>query len=1115
MAGDTSFSQSQLLSSLVMLYQSLQEYLLKFSQASNVDFMEDTSFTWVGSNGEENTMTIPSIGYIKSDITSIKDQLESLISNNDDIISLKYKDGTVRSFEMKKVSQLIDALNGVSDTSFSIPQTIKYKNNWMFESFLNPLLVLPVDVTSLISDTDIKKFSVRRVILNKPTESAIKIFTDSFSGHNDLDYYQSLAILNNYGIKFNLDDNEYELASAINAKRGNFSVLRKTTTKRNDGSNIILYELDKLYYVNVLSKDSSGYTSLNRGDVLLTSDDTEYEIVDINVPTRQVSLVRRFGHSNINVGVDVLKIKPEAYRVPELQVNVGYNEYELIFVKPISNQLDLTTDQWTKGFAIYTNDLSIQLNDGSTIGLPEYYDKYVSDFGMVLLNSAKEKEVPAAIGIKPDSPILDPANLSVVCINRHVSDSEESSQLLSQMSTVASTKKEISGYNDEIEKKKASIGKDNATVESTQVTQKEIAALTEKKRNAQNLLSTSLSSIASAIQNGNNVVVSPKYRIRGYVNIPEPKMGEYGKQEVIQMIISYRYTSLNGSSANNNTMTIIDSEGNKVSAFYPQWNEIRSCIRKKVYDEKLGIYVWGEEDLSDANTDHINLVDIPITRGEIVEIRAKAVSEAGYPLNPLESEWSDVVSISFPAEFEAANESEYLAEQYLIENAISEFNQELIARGLDDHLSDTVFINDRHFVHSLDNIWYGYSSLESTRLISAKEKIDELEKKINALSASVTTTYGSINVMIYDMNEGSGIPVVVENNSKVLFTNVYSKANGGYNGHILGNTYTVKITNPAQTLLELVSYFGDGSGAVPDSEGSTYNDYAELKYDKVPIHVYSNQNPDYETYTNKLGYQSKQVKNQFVFFRYNDLEGNPLYYEPDMTGVSESKDGWKIHNFVINPDKPGQLNLWCEEENSLVNSNSYNPTEFCVDSSMPKKYLNGANTWADVEYPVYNNSYDKSKYMNFLHTKCMSLTDGFRSDETGMVYYQQAAYFNKVLYPGDTERNESNYAAKICFDTARDVYFIGKNTCGMYLYPSIKERAQINVDDNSKKLSGDMSVSFEIKVQYRLTDRADNIGGVKDNESVAYVKRLGVDIYRNSVNSPRFSFDIEVKCMYK
>ena len=605
-------------------------------------------------------------------------------------------------------------------------------------------------------------------------------------------------------------------------------------------------------------------------------------------------------------------------------------------------------------------------------------------------------------------------------------------------------------------------------------------------------------------------------------------MGEYGKQEVIQMIISYRYTSLNGSSANNNTMTIIDSEGNKVVAFYPQWNEVRSCIRKKIYDEKLGIYVWGDEDLSDATTDHINLVDIPITRGEIVEIRAKAVSEAGYPLNPLESEWSDVVSISFPAEFEAANESEYLAEQYLIENAISEFNQELIARGLDDHLSDTVFINDRHFVHSLDNIWYGYSSLESTRLISAKEKIDELERKINLLSASVTTTYGSINVMIYDMNDGSGVPVVVENNSKVTFTNVYSKANGGYDGHILSNTYTVKITNPAQTLLELVSYFGDGSGAVPVSEGSTYKDYSDLRYDKVPIHVYSNQNPDYETYTNKLGYQSKQVKNQFVFFRYNDLEGNPLYYdvEPTYPTTADSNtfypksidtiktDG--LHNFAVNPNTTGNFSLWVSENGSpLSQSNNKGANEFCVSSEMPKKYLNNATNWYDAILP--DQVEGKSTYMNFLHTVCMSVDDSDKYDGTeGPRYYQQAAYFEKKLgtYDKDSKKSEQ-YAAKICFDTNRDVYFIGKNTCGMYLYPSFKERKTIWVDDNSRKLAGDMSVSFDINVQYRLTDRLGYVGGDITAKDLSFTKRLGVDIYKNSVNSPRFSFDIEVKCMYK
>jgi hypothetical protein len=85
----------------------------------------------------------------------------------------------------------------------------------------------------------------------------------------------------------------------------------------------------------------------------------------------------------------------------------------------------------------------------------------------------------------------------------------------------------------------------------------------------------------------------------------------------------------------------------------------------------------------------------------------------------------------------------------------------------------------------------------------------------------------------------------------------------------------------------------------------------------------------------------------------------------------------------------------------------------------------------------------------------------------------------------------------------------------MYLYPSFKERKTIWVDDNSRKISGDMSVSFDIKVQYRLTDRLGRVGGDVNAKDLSFTKILGVDIYKNSVSSPRFSFDIAVKCMYK
>ena len=41
----------------------------------------------------------------------------------------------------------------------------KTKNNWFFESFLSPLLYVPIDVTNYMAD-DISKFEVRRVIVN-------------------------------------------------------------------------------------------------------------------------------------------------------------------------------------------------------------------------------------------------------------------------------------------------------------------------------------------------------------------------------------------------------------------------------------------------------------------------------------------------------------------------------------------------------------------------------------------------------------------------------------------------------------------------------------------------------------------------------------------------------------------------------------------------------------------------------------------------------------------------------------------------------------------------------------------------------------------------------------
>jgi hypothetical protein len=78
--------------------------------------------------------------------------------------------------------------------------------------------------------------------------------------------------------------------------------------------------------------------------------------------------------------------------------------------------------------------------------------------------------------------------------------------------------------------------------------------------------------------------------------------------------------------------------------------EYTTPIRKKVYDKNKGVYVWAPENVDNADAQNINQIDIPIQKGEKVEIQIASVSEAGWPNNPHVSIYSDPVSISFPSD---------------------------------------------------------------------------------------------------------------------------------------------------------------------------------------------------------------------------------------------------------------------------------------------------------------------------------------------------------------------------------------------------------------------------------------------------------------------------------
>ena len=1144
-------TQSQLMSNLVTIYGSLQEFLVKLSQ-STTSFSDYTAVDWIDQNGNAQTINIPSLGFMKSDIDILKSQLETLISNNGDSIVLQYNDGTVKSFDMVKISSLIDTLNSVDGSQFTIPSEFRAKSNWFFESFLNPLLVTSVNISQFLTDSKINRFAVRRVIVTTNTANDITFFDNNFKGKNNIVYDDAISILSNAGASYNIDDNEYDLPSAINKHIGNFNVLQITqSTSTVDGSAypIMYYTLDKLFYTDIIN-NKNGNTFLAVNDILLTSDDTEYVVLSIDKSTNRVLLQRTFGSSSINVGVGVLKIYPQIYRIPELQINIGYNERELIFIKPISDTFNLTTNSWSNGFGLFTNELSIIMSDNSVTTLDNFYTKYVSDFGLIMLNFAKEKQIPAILGLKPNSPVLTSTDFTVVNVNDHITDTNSINDFKTQISNKEALQNQLDEINKSINENKAKLNNSATSNNQTRLTiQKTINDLNTTKAGVQKQLTTILDQLALNINTNPNLTYNPEYRVRGFTAIPDPRVSEYGTQDIVQMVYAYRYSSKSGNATNNQSIPFTDANGNTVSAYFSNWNEVVSKQRLKVYNDSTGTYTWAVEDVQNPDTVNINQVDIPITKGEQVEIRIKAISEAGYPVNPIESDWSNSVIIQFPDSLELQSEQSALAENILIEDALVGFQNELNSRGLDVHLSDSIITGDKYYAHILSSISSGLYDANGT-IINSYDLINTILNRLNTLEGLISKDTAQILITITNRNTGEVISVK-QGDTVDLFAGYYKDLIGANDGAIESIVYTIDIQNTAGNILELVSYFGGGIGQEVLTSTSDYTDYGNYrKYDLCPILVSTNDVPELNDYKQIAGYQSKQVMSQFIYTRYMDYakSTNVLYGKGNNLQIGYNYNGITLNSHLIPSDGVKYLpyapaassstnDIWSGVVVSGVPQGSGTISEFCIHKNHPAliEYYNINNSITSYNKGVFEPTIlpnANQPYMPFSHGLNMETSVEDKTNLFGFNYYQQCQYVKETAYVGSPEptTDSTYYPTKIGFIDG-DEYLIGKYTCGSYLSLSPNSYNDISIQGNHPELAkvqilngSQYAISIPVVFQFRCTDKLGYVGGYRNNgdvlKNITYKKKIGIDIYQKlHFNSNKFdavfSFDLTVSCKYK
>lgn len=858
------------------------------------------------------TVYVPSFGYMKRELERLDVNLKAMVGLGKGNTRIKLPDGTYQDII---TTRLKTPANDI--TSFNRPINFSTKPNYFFEDFLNPILTTSIDVSGQIPNNT-ERVLVKRILFDSSDVVSVDYFNSNLKNQDGLDYATTVRDIANNNISYTLDEDTRDLPYRNVQYIGKFDVLKISNSKRDvivDGVTtkraIKLYTLDSLTYSDS-TKDFNDTEILKVGDELIVntgSRNTRYKITRIDGSTKQVELLILEGYESIKIGANQLGIYKNDVNNLSLNINVGFNERMLVFVKAIDPDSKLLAEQWSPGIGLYSNELTLIQEDGSEIRLDDYYKEEVADFGRYISALKDDAIPPATVGVTPDSPLLDGSNFKVVQINAHLTANDTSDKIKKLSADKVNVEERIKKLDETIVKKRSEIStkKYESNIQRDK-DKNELNTLINERSSETSLYNSIVNQIQSLASSSNATTIAPKYRVRGFWEIPSAKkVADTADQDIVQFVVQYRYLSTSGKASEVTQLPFTEGVRQKTAVF-SNWNETKTKSRDRFRNSSTNKFEWQDSLVEDAQEVNFNQLDISINEGELVEIRIKSVSEAGYPANPIYSDWSESIVVDFPiGEIDTTN-VETLVIGNAAETASVKISQELTSKGVYNHIDDSFSANERYYAHTANNIASGFLSAEQ-KPISVYDKIAELESQIASLKGAVEVELGELVVKI--MDEDGTVTVINNNTKNQIFAGYYTDEVASLTvkkGHIVTKTFKLLLENTKATKLELVSRlvgdrnlpayrstaagstisdngFGvplnDNGVADTDTKISSDNYYtSEGKYDLVPIQY---QNIDVDSINSfellsEAPYQSAQRRGQFVYSRFMDVANqNPLY----------------------------------------------------------------------------------------------------------------------------------------------------------------------------------------------------------------------------------------------
>ena len=1171
------------ISSLVAQFLRLQKNALEIINGLNqvaTSTNDNVEIQLLDEFGFPSTASIPAYGFLRAQIQRLDSNIEALAGLGNNFSTIRNPDGTFSP--IFKAEPLRDPAPMVG---LPVPSTFSIKDNWFFESFLTPLLYININVTGQIPDSA-DRIVVKRLIANTITDEQKIFFDQNLRGRNDITETQYISALTSAGIGYFTDEDTIPLPLRSIIFVGNFSVLQifDNVVSTTDANNQTVqetrrnYRLNTLNYTDTTSEVVNGKT-ISVNDYLLTKDGSTYEVVSVDVNLTTVQLRRINGYQPVQIGVDSLSFSSSNLGQRFIQVNIGYNERQGVFFKKIDDNFNIVSSTWSTGIVFFSNELLINTAAGVQT-LEQYYLSSVSDLGQMFLGAAKEKMVPAFEGLTPNAPVLAITNFKVVQINQQLTAGTAKETLDQKVASKTALQSEIQQLDLSIAVTRASQSQiaSTSTVSSSNVFsptsqtpttidsgsfQAKLDSLTQQRTQKQQLLSSLVQDITTLTQDNPTLFEAPKYRVRGFWAIPPPVLStKTGPQQVVQFEVQYKYLSDSGSSNPIEQVNFVDNNGQIKTGAFSNWVQYKTEVRKKIYDPSQGVYVWAPEATADSDVPNINQLDIPITKGERLEIRIRSLSEAGWPENPITSEFSESVIISFPADLSvqsAANSAVTNAS----DAAVLAVQQNLQSLGVERLLSNRVDIGSRTYFLDAASILSGFVS-PAGQPIDLFQKMQELQDQLNSLRAVVEKSVGTLEVYVVLTNGSTRKMTPGSTNSlpPVIYNQIFPNATTSDAGKISSNIYQIRIVNSSAGLLELSSSLPGGLNTLAGAQSTTFSKppgYEEnLRYGDIAISITS-LNPSniipvgsptatissFQLLQQAPPYMSANENGQFVYPRFKSVGLDVSYYNAAITpsgsynylGTLNPQTGESIplNNSAVVPFEPvsttptysnGGLNggVWSGgitgSTGSYVGVGNGFISEFCISKDHPALSSGNPGSTTSVFTQLITPDFSNGTvvYPSFRHS------DYFYTDTTFINFSSQLGWspVQSTFATGPTaSRSDAMYPNKLGF-TENDRFLIGKYTCGAYLFLGPPTASSIQVEGSTALASRyveqgvENSINIPLIFQFRSTDYLGNIGGYRLNgnpSNITYQKKIGIDIQVR--NSAPFSFDLVATGSFK